>query len=107
MLQPVKAVHPSHVRFSPDDELLFLFRVRMGNRKEVLRCLQYAGAEVKVLLNTARTRWGDTALHIAYRRRNLDMVKLLLQYGADPAELNDRDQPAIPATDTVLETLNF
>jgi len=99
--QTLDDIHPAHLRYHPDDELIFLFRVRTGNRKEVLRCLQNAGPTVKILLNRSVTFWGNTALHIAYKRKDMEMVKLLLHYGADATILNDWDQPAIPAGELV------
>ena len=79
--------------------------MRSGNRTEVVRLLQLAGPTVKILLNRTITFWGDTALHLAYRRGDTEMVRLLLSYGADPTVLNDSDQPAIPAGDMVRARL--
>jgi len=105
--QTLDDIHPAHLRYHPDDELIFLFRVRTGNRKEVLRCLQNAGPTVKILLNRSVTFWGNTALHIAYKRKDMEMVKLLLHYGADATILNDWDQPAIPAGELVRLATRF
>jgi hypothetical protein len=92
-------VHPAHLRYLPTDEAHFLRAVRRGDRAEVLRCLGRAGPTVKVLLNRSVTFWGNTAVHLAFRRGDQEMVRLLLSYGADPTVVNDWDEPAIPSAD--------
>jgi hypothetical protein len=94
-------VHPAHLRYLPTDEAHFLRAVRRGDRAEVLRCLGRAGPTVKVLLNRSVTFWGNTAVHLAFRRGDQEMVRLLLSYGADPTVVNDWDEPAIPSADEV------
>ena len=39
-------------------------------------------------VNTTRGEWGDTALMVAAKSGNAEIVGLLLQYGADPGYTN-------------------
>ena len=86
----------SHLKYNPDDELLFLFYVRTGNYREVRRCLSRAGPTVKVLVNGAANFWGNTGLHMAAKRNDKEMMQILLKAGADPTIVNMWDQPALP-----------
>ncbi len=65
-----------------------------GGRKPVLltRYLLDHGVDID-----AMTKWGDTALHVAARKLNPELVELLLSYGADVALTNGPKQTALHA----------
>jgi ankyrin repeat protein len=64
-----------------------LHRSCINGRYEMTKCLLESGrAHVD-----ARTRDGETALHLACRVGHLNIVQLLIQYGANVEEQNDRE----------------
>ena len=60
-----------------------LFAIRCGNAKSIEKILEFG-----VNLNKVKDTIGQSALRIAIERNNLPIVKLLLEYGADPNHID-------------------
>ena len=59
-------------------------RAAFNSKEESVEYLLSKGADVNTV-----TPKGDTALGIAVKRKNLNIVKLLIEKGADPNYRND------------------
>jgi len=59
----------------------------INNNDAYVRLLLKFGADMNIL-----NCYGDTALHIAVNKYNLKVVKVLLEHGADPYQVNNRNE---------------
>ena len=78
-LQVVRCVLMSARVFLQKGKIPLLLAVEAGNQSMVRELLGQSSAEQL----RATTDHGDTALHLAARRRDLDMVRILVDYGTN------------------------
>jgi ankyrin repeat protein len=78
---------------APPGEITPLMIAALTGNPEIVKIFLEKGAEIHAV-----TTWGDTALSEACRSGSLDVVKLLLNNGADPNG-NDKDPPLINAAE--------
>ena len=81
---PVGIMNQVEVTACPSYERLFQEAMRRGDTGRLLALLQSAAPDTVESLNVNSFYEGETALHRSVVAGNLELVKLLVQCGADP-----------------------